>query len=287
MSRSKIRNTESGQALLEYILLLVVIVAAVFILKQSLFKQMGNFVNTMMGSYLGCLLDYAVLPGDPNCAAILSAAAPKGDASASGGVNDGGGSLASQNGGGSGASSTQKEMLKSRGGASSSGGGNRNAGKASHTRNNSTNKAQSSTEVVLGPSDGTGSSGEPESSSVGSVKPKTASVKVIKSTPLSNNGRRFVTGYGGLSDQEEEKRARIAEKVLTVGTVSSSAEDMSGVPKRMKIIPPVRKSASVEESGSGITFGSIGRIVIIGVIILALLIFLGSQANQISASMDK
>lgn len=62
MSRPKIQNSESGQAVVEYILLLAISVALIIGLMKQLYQPFGNWMQDYMGQYLECLLDVGELP---------------------------------------------------------------------------------------------------------------------------------------------------------------------------------------------------------------------------------
>ncbi len=57
----RLRNNQ-GQALIEYVLMLVIIVSLVLMLMTQIFKPFGDFIQSYMGSYVGCLLEYGELP---------------------------------------------------------------------------------------------------------------------------------------------------------------------------------------------------------------------------------
>src|ERR1043166_6622756 len=66
----QVRRKHAGQALLEYVILLVIVVTIILGILVQYNKTLGQYFYSMFvgeNSYLYCLIQHAVLPGAPSC----------------------------------------------------------------------------------------------------------------------------------------------------------------------------------------------------------------------------
>jgi len=266
------RSSQTGQALVEYILVLIVVVAIILGGILQLNKAFQFWANNYFGEYLTCLLETGELPAlgapDPNseCAQAYQAfqLASTGQGGQSGG-GEGGGDSAD---GGSG-----------QGGSRASGGNSDGAGGISSS-GSSFGRGSPSRFRTRGSDDSGGSSIEEENAS-GSGS---GSGGGYSDDQGPTSGQRFAVGSDFYGRGKGKKKDKSEEKVKTKGTVKEADEQKIGP----KLIPVSRTVASPAEEPEieGFSFGWFMRYLIIGAIILAIFIFIGGQALQLSKSMD-
>lgn len=279
---------ERGQAALEYVLMLVIIVALIIGLTSQIIKPMDAFIKNYMGSYVQCLLEMGELPTvgsedttleDEGCNARFQAGTwargrpPNG--SGSGGSSSGNGSGSDKDGSGSksgGSGSDGSGSGGSSGGTyagSQSRGGSRfmNRGRRPSSGVESGGAAQGKVvEIAL---EGGGSGGFFRGSSGGSYGPRAAKTRSVAITGLT-----------------EAERKKLEKK--------SNGEGKASIVTGEQLTPPVKKLAvkkppvkTFEKEEEPFTIGNFIRILFIVAIILALVVFLGGQALQMSKSFEK
>ncbi len=271
------QKSQSGQAIVEYVLLLAISVALILGFANQFYRPFGNWVQNQMGPYLECLLDVGELPGmggqeAGECANQFQPfpgsngnpnqiAQNEKDKDEKAGNKNKAGSSADETGGNG---STQ--------GAYGSSGGRygRNVGFKIGGQNGSDS-----------PSSGAGSE---------TMTEKLPQSKFFKLR--SNNGqqRTLLTGSGGSgitgelqnikTDKKENK-----EKAFNIGKLDES-EGPSSKAKKLIVKPTDRKVAE-EEVQTSWSFGQYLKYLVIILIIIALVLFLAGQAAQISKSMEK
>lgn len=293
------QSSEAGQALLEYMLVVVITVAILVGLASQLFSPLQKFLQAYMGSYVECLLETGELPGTlggdydtattSDCRGKLKAAFAALD------EGNGSGSKSTKGGGGSsGDSSSASDPNKDSDKSDSAAGG---ANGSSEARNGSSSQS------------GSGSGG---SSSLlrrnGRKRSKSEGMKgggddkKVQSIPLNefysgNGGRggvrihtirrgeRHVIPMGSLSDEEL--------KIIKQGSSETSSRitvQELGEP-RVKKIPILmndnsKKDKSSEEPETSLGIGGFLRYLLIAAIIVAILVFVGRQAFQMSKSFN-
>lgn len=275
-------DNNRGQALIEYVLILIITVSLVLALISQIFKPFGQFIDSYMGSYVGCLLEYGELPtlgsSDPAQAdedsecnkkfaegSLTGGRPPKGAgnsaSSADGSVNSkSSNSSSSDSGGGSGGSYA----------GSNSRGGSRyiNPGRRASVGVGEGNAAQGSQKVVEIASDGSGGN-----SFFGSNRSSRTIVRERKSMAI---------GIAGLTEAERKK---LEKKTSGGGATMVIAEGPAPAPKKTLLKPPEVKAALPEEEP--LTVGNFIRYLFIAALVIALVIFIGGQALQMSKSYDK
>lgn len=282
------RPLQKGQAVIEYMLILVVTVSLVMLLMNYMFKPFGEFIQRYMGDYVGCLLDYGELPtlgsdeesivdSDTECdkkfkpASIAGGRPPK---EGSGGGSD---SKRDPAGRGEGAEGSQGGSSGS-GGDSGGGSGGSYAGSSSRGRSSRINL------------------GRRPSRGIESGSNEVAAGKVVEIT-LDNGGgggffrsssnnsavvrrarKETYVGIAGLSEADRkklEKKAEGTSRTVTVG------QGMETPPKKTTIKPPEPK-ATVQAEDESFTIGGFIRYLFIAAIVIALVLLIGGQALQMS-----
>lgn len=271
-----IKNSARGQGTLEFVLILVVTVGIVLLISDRLVKPAGQFAKVVMGEYLGCLLDKGVLPKlgseDDSCADSFKLAGTNPYAAAGGGKAAG--KSSSSGGDEQKKPSEMSEMSDSRSG-NSGGGGMRTVG-----------SSRSGSRFSSSPAIDSGATGDGKVSSVPNPLAESKYYKVTNLGAASYGYRKVsrVTGLSGLLAAEREKIKKREEKLSKVAIVESGEE--IGKAKKMVVKAQVRKVAD-EEQAQPMTFGKLFRIFLIIIILVAIVVFIGGQAMQISKSWEK
>lgn len=263
---------QSGQAIIEYVLILIITVSLVLALMNQVFKPFGTFIENYMGKYVGCLLEYGELPSlgsqdespvdeDSECdkqfeAASLGAGRPP---------REGGGNTDNPN-----RENSREPSSSERGG----GGGGSYAGSASRARGIGQRGPQSG--VESSPARPAGKSVEIAlSSGPGGAYFNSSEGRSSTSIRVADN-RRYVA-ITGLSDEEKKRLEREVEgqdKVLMTG------EGVTQKPKKLAVKKPEAPIEIAPEEP--FTLGNFMRILFIAAIIIALVVFVGGQVLQMS-----
>lgn len=273
--RSRILDRK-GQGTVEYVLLVALSVAIILGLMNQLYKPFNTYLNNYMGSYLQCLLDAGELPtlgydaGDSVCNAEFQPFT----------LGEGRTPLTNNNPGNTTPTPSDRSDPAARSptqnsSPATSASGRRAAGSSTRIGNNGTG------------ADGAGSEG----SNVQKI-PTTESdsssgyfrVSGASGYRVDAQGRRVrAVGVAGLLASEREQLEREDLRIKRMGSVEDGTSQ--GKPKKMRVKAPERKVASAEED-SPWTFGKFIRFALILMLIIAIILFLGGQALQISKGMD-
>lgn len=273
-------GSNNGQAVIEYTLILVVTVSLILALSSQLFKPFGDFVSNYMGKYVGCLLEYGELP-------TLGSDQPSGPDEdsecnkrfAKGTATDGRPPIA----GGGGSSSGSKSPSSSGKGNSGNSGDSGNSGTyaGSSSRRGGSNIFQGR-RPALGIDGGGGKPGG----------------KVIE-IALDGGSGSFFKGSGGSSYQgptrktisvpltgfSEDEKKKIQKKKESGSRTIVNTDGTGPAPKKTLVKKPEVKTVVPDDEP--ITIGNFMRYLLIAAIIIALLVFLGGQALQMSKSFEK
>lgn len=281
---------QSGQAVIEYVLMLVISVSLVVLLATQIFTPFQNFLKAYIGDYVQCLLEVGELPSlggedtrvaDEGCnakfeAASISDGRPSKGSGSSGSNGD--------SGSGSDSSNSSKSSRSSSDSSGSSGSGGKNAGSSSRSGGRSTMLSKNGPGGMDGASGGSGKTTEiPLEQGAGSSSGffTTGNNQVIY---VRRTDKTTSIGIAGLTDAERKKLEKkdIANKQRTV------ASDGEGgpAPKKLVVKPPEAKTTLAQE-GTGWSIGNFIRYLFIACIIIVILIFIGGQALQMSKSMEK
>ncbi len=278
----KTRAHEAGQAVLEYILVLLLIVA-IFVGSLYQFNDaFKTFLNSYFGNYIACLLETGELPSlggeGPTSGECTPPELNLAIESSGGGDGSGGG----------GDSSGNADSSSSSSGDSSSGGGGsgRTASPSQLTSSGSPLNGESSS--------GSGNSLRPQSisknaGSLGgdSTFGKADNAGAASTTRRGRVIRRTKTIYLGdeyLSDDSKKKKER--EVVGKGKTKKGSGDSQSLRQPSLKVSPP---KPQIAREDTGMNFGAqnfIKLVLILGIFI-ALFVFFGGMAAQIKKGWQK
>ncbi len=272
-------KSNSGQAVIEYVLMLVISVSLVLMLMSQIFKPFQAFVQSFMGDYMACLLETGELPKlgadtqkDSECK--FSFEGVSGNASNSSNSSKSGSDNKSDS-----SSSSDKNSSKSSSSSSSSG---TYAGSNSRPRgSNAITRARAPTKGVSGDSDTGGKVIEItlEGGGAGTL------YKAKNGASYSVDGGRRVASIpvSGMTEEERKKLEKKAESGKKSTIVSG---DMPTKPKKMAVKKPEARTVA-EAPEEPVTFGNFIRWLFIAALVIALVIFLGGQALQFSKSGEK
>lgn len=268
-------RSESGQGIIEYILLLVVVITLAILLANRLFKPFREWAQHYIGNYVECLLDQGELPGLGGQNGIQ-------DCNFTSPFEEGGSSNASK--GGSSGSSEKGQGSEERDNESES-------SKSDSKRPNLVAQAggRQRTVRIGGFDNGGGSSKSIVVEESAGAKERNPGFIRGGYRGGSNNDRgrqRQVTGLNGMLMAEREKIKKREDKIRKVAAVS---EEGGGTKqgRRIEVREDLRKARDVNLSGEEFSFGKIFRLLIIIVVAIAMILFIGGQLSQISKGMEK
>jgi len=285
--KSRVRN--AGQAVLEYILVLVITVSILLGIMYQFNDAFKQFIDSYFGDYIACLLETGELPSlggtGPNqgqCSKppFSIANGAKGPASSSGSGGGDGSSGSSENSSSDGSGDGDDE---------SSGGSSRSLRPPEFNTSGGAANAEAATNRA-------NSSGRPASQRTNLQSNNQQGGKGFGSDSTDSgegggSGRRIVrkrTIY--LGDDFVEESAKRKKRSAVIGKAKSKKSNggTSGLrqPKFALEVPKERMTAS-DDVGSGFSFGILIKILLIGGILIAIFIFLGGQAVQIKKSWQK
>ena len=296
-ARPRAKARQAGQAILEYILVLVIIVSLILGIMYQFNDAFKNFLDNYFGDYIACLLETGELPSlggsGPTSAECIS---PYANFSLASGNAPGG---TSGNGSGSGNGSSSSNGSSSDTEGSSSDGSKSGSGSSSRA-------GSRSRPASINSRGGT-------SNAEGGNRASRGSVKRIKRTVGGNSVSGSPSGFGGDSTDSggrigrrsrtirkkriiylgdsyltEDAKKKKKNPVISKGKQSEKAETVSNLrqPKFTLKLPEERALAS-EDDNSGFSFGTLLKFLLIGGILIAIFIFLGGQAVQIKKSWQK
>lgn len=297
MKRRPTIRSESGQAIIEYILVLVVVVGVVLGAAYQFNSAFRTYVTNYFGAYVACLLETGELPvlGAPNGGAICDTQfRPRFDLANGQPLLSGGGGGGGASGGGSGGGSSGGNSGGGGGGGGSSrGGGSENTSDGGGGGVDSGNQAAGPTSAASM----VNRRGRPPQQTIGEVNDGGANdgrsgLSVSRNRGLSagelarDSGRidRMTVDRRFFSDKDLEQRT--TERPLTMVV----PKDQQGSSLRPKAITyEARKPATKldDTEGDGFSFGNLIRWLLIAAIIIALVVVLGGQAVQISKGWEK
>lgn len=287
-NQNKYLRNQHGQALVEYILILVVSVTVVLGISAQIFKPMQSFLNDYMGGYTSCLLETGELPsfggtqGTTVCQyKKFEPGAPLAAGSGSGSSGSGG-SSSSKNGSGSDSdknSSNSSSSNDSESSGSSSGGGVRSSSSSGRSMGRRSRGGSAD-----GASAGASKVTEIAASNVGTGGAGFFKGNATAYAAASAEGKRRAIGLSGVSDSVKKEMAKNENS----GTrMLASTESAERPPKKSIVKPPVKKPEIADESSSAMNFGNFLRIIFIAAIIIILVALMGGQVAQMMKSWEK
>ena len=269
--RSRILD-RSGQGAVEYVLLLVITVGIILGLMNQFYKPFNAYLKNYMGAYVQCLLDVGELPAlgwdstEGVCNSEFEPLSTNGRPPISANTrtppnpND-----------------DRKDPAARANSANDSGSGSGRKSPGSRT--------------LVG---GSGSSGT-DGAGAGQEKVQKIPVEledtryfrvgqVGPNESQSRAKRVRAVGIEGLIGSEKDKLDREQVRIKRLGAF----EDMGaeGKPKKMRVKPPSERKVASAEDDAPWTFGKFIRMALIILLIIAIVLFLGGQALQISKGMD-
>lgn len=320
-----LRN-QSGQAVVEYTLMLIVTLSFLLALKP-LYTNFGKFINDYVGEYTACLMEFGELPslgvneedlkkhtasggGGKVCDAkfakftIADGRTPIGGGTTPGTTkNPGSNGSSNNNGSSSDSSSDSKNSSKS---ASSSGSKNSGSDKDSNGDKNGSN------------ANADGSSSSSGSYAKGRITRATNGNSGFGTTDGGNAGAddkvKVLDGSvnkdgGGLSDsdfqgsrvsyertkykaitgkQEEEIEKQTKPPRAPAAKVLTVADESGRLgPRKSTFTPPERKPDYVEAKEEGFEFGAFMKWLIIAAMVIAIFLFFGGQVMNFTNSQEK
>lgn len=323
---SNIFTNQRGQAVVEYILLLVVIVSLILGAKRA-FSNVNQFMSNYIGDYVACLMEYGELPslevGEAELKKHLTEGkvceANFGDFSFASGVpyTGGGGSTTGPGGTGSSGpgSSARNRTDSSRSNMANSRNSSRNGENSGS--NGGSDSANTLRDATSGSSSGSGRGGRSPYAR-GTIRRASAgygtgdagagaddNVKVIEDPNSMNGsnarrggrrgryrGNRYVynniryKAVTGRMEQEIEKTQPKKPPVKKASVVK--LEEGSGIgPRKKAFTPPeVKREVASQTEESGFSFGNIFRWLLIAGMVIAIVIFFGGQLLNYSNSQD-
>ena len=320
-SRNSFLN-QRGQAVIEYVLLLVVIVGMALGAKTA-FGHLNDFMGKYMGEYIVCLMEYGELPSlevadssqknhigstGKSCDQQFAGFTFVNGRPATGGGGSGGGTGVSSGSGGNGNSNSTSGNKNSSTNASNSGNGKKSSsdsgsGKDSENsdliKNGGGSKKGSSpySKKEITRSDGFGTSDGSDSASQKTRvieeedgdgrKKKDASGAYSRSRGYSGGSDKYRAITGNMLaeiERNEPKKPRAPSSSITRALADSGFQ--MGPYKKVFVPPLNTKPEEKAEDNSSFGFGFIIRWLIIGGMILAIIVFFGGQVLNYSNSKD-
>lgn len=271
-----VSRNQSGQAIVEYILVLLVVVSILLGVMWQFNDGFRKFTTSYFGDYLACLLELGELPalggtasGECNYESFALGDSPE---SGVGGGGDGSGSDDDKSGDSDRSSSSGDSASSDSSG--SGGGGSRAAESSGRFGSNYSGSSQSGrpAAVVIGTAKDDTYTGSTEASNA----------RVSKISGRSSSTIQLVDQSGGVIDPFENRKVKSAP----VAIAKDSRGDVAKAKKQRVDI--VRKTASkdIKDEDSKIGFGDFLRWLLIAAIIIAIVFFLGGQALQIGKSWE-
>lgn len=265
-----------GQAVVEYTLIVLVTVAILMALSQVIFKPFGEFISNYMGKYTACLLEYGELPS-----LGTTMTSPVEDDSECNKRFEGGTITAGRpprtDGGSSGSGSSKNNTSRKNSNSSSDGGthaGSASRGGSSNININrrvssgvegGTRKSGKVVEIALEGGGANGFFGNSNNNRYALPARKTSSVAIT-----------------GLTEAEKKELEKKAEGNAGLVVTSES------VRKEKKKIPIKQRPPPITyEEEKPFTIGNFIRYLFIAALVLALVVFIGGQALQMSKSGEK
>lgn len=272
--RARKLRPNSGQAVIEYIMILVVSIALILGAVYQMNSAFKVWAKSYFGDYVSCLLETGELPAlggtggaSTGCNAIFKPFS----------LADGRPAIGEPIGSGNDSSGKDKS---DKSGAADSSGANSNYTKVSAPGSSRFGSDSFGAGRTGAGGDGAGSAAKkPRNVYTGSTEDSLSGALGGQSRNSASSRTRFIN-YGGYSTsgpQEEERKERILAKV-SEGTRMIKNERIL-----VKAKPP---KPVVLEPDEPMTFGDYFRYLLIAAIIIALVIVIGGQLSQMSKSMD-
>ena len=296
-ARPRAKAQQAGQAVLEYILILFVVVGVILGILYQFNDAFKQFLDSYFGDYIACLLESGELPSlggsGPNSSECISPIA---------GFTVAAGQSITNTGGGSGSSGSD--------GADGNSSSNRNNDSDSSSRDRSSSSSSSNNGRRPSVTSGGGVSNGDNANGLGRRGLRRRNVSVKKSVVQGADQKD--SGFGNNSDGSTlggGRRGRIRRRRRIIYLDEDDLSDVAKQKKQQQLSGSVKKK--VEAGGrvlrettieykkkppkrniatdisSGFSFGQLIKMMLILGILIAIFIFLGGQAVQIKKSWQK
>ena len=306
-----LRHCEKGQAAIEYVLVLIIMVTLLVSLK-GVFKSVDDFMYSYMGAYVSCLMEYGELPARGVEVAELKQNQGGGSSGGkvcnskfsgftlSGGIRENGSngskSLASSKNrnssqsANSGASAKEKSLTPN----TSSNSNSQDSDSSSVSNRNSSSNYANGRIKRSSNSDGTGTADNGSAS----ADDKTRVIEdeqafasgrgsgEIRSTSVIYDRKRYKAITGALADDINKKSK--PDRAPTSRILQNIDESNRIGPRKSIFTPPEIKAAKdSQDDNSGFQFGNIMKWLMIAGMVITLFVFFGSQIMSFMNSQEK
>lgn len=313
MKIEMVPRLKSGQATIEYLLVIIVIISIAIMFKVINDKYIRPYLNYALGAYIECLLETGQLPysgsGSSAKSDFNSAASSRKVNISSSGLADEEIScrfdtnkidikIAQQEA--NQAVSAANEAARSQSTSSKSNSPNQvNPSEGSREQSQASNNSGASSNSGSGGNTSSGSRNISSSNGRPAIKKSTAIgtaetggvATVIEEDGESYQARQKRRRLGGLTEESkvrkvENKGSDQGEKNNKVTTVSTEEGGLAST-KRPVNMPPERKTANIDEEDESLGFGQLLKLFLIAAIIIAIIVFVGGQIMNYSNSKEK
>jgi hypothetical protein len=302
-TRSRKLN-ESGQAVIEYILVLTITVFLIGTFLYQFSTAFRKYANNFFGEYVACLLETGELPGQAKgeCKDLMNPFNLADGKTATGKDIAGTGGVGSGQGGGSGSNSSSTSSNGKTGKNAKSGGNGSSSDSDSSSSSGGAPAGELAVNSTRGDGDGFGARSIRRSTPIRTSKDDGAggaggkgreALKPVGAYSGSDSsgsssdgrGRRRALGRGfGFMGQEEQER-REEERPATKAVAKDEGDGLR--PKKVSV-DTSRAPASDKDTGdSGFSIGNFLRVLIIAGILIAIFILFGGQLLAISKGGEK
>jgi hypothetical protein len=305
--KHNVLRNESGQAVIEYILVLTITVLLIGTALYQFSSAFRSYATNYFGEYISCLLETGELPGQTagECKDLWKPfSIADGKTSTGGQIGTGG--IGSGSGGANGSGSNDGSSGSSSGSKGKNGKGGRGNGSSSDGSSGSTASNSGGETVGPGASGGSdpfgGGGGRRRSTRVKTssasdaagagqkgregLKPIGAySSSSSSSSDRDGRGRRTILdrGYGYAGQEEEAEREESRPATKAVGRDDSDRLK----PAKVRVDVSRAPASNGDDDGGGFTIGGFLRILLIAGILIAIFILFGGQLLAISKGGEK
>lgn len=272
-------SRHDGQAVVEYVLMLVVSVAMVMALGYQIFKPFQAFLKSYMGDYIACLLETGELPtlGNPDTQAILEAEGCNAKFQAA--------TLAGGRPSNSTTSSkplSQAQKTDSGSKSSEAGSGRIDGGSGNSASSRGGNLLISSMKKKTATETSEGQNGKVTEISLAENSQFYNRKNSYSSDAALQVGKKTQIGIAGMTEDEKRKQERKEERNGRIVSSESMGPPLKKIPLKKPEVKP-----AVEAEESPFTFGNFLKFLLIAAIVIALVVVLGSQALKVIKSQEK
>lgn len=266
-------GNRQGQAIIEYILILVVSLSLVLTVSVQIFTPLKFFLKDFMGTYVQCLLETGELPAmggtskikDDSCTATWKKARQSAGLSPESAQN-------------SSQSSSSKNSSEKEGDSNGS-----NAGFYAGSQSRKSPFFNSS-QKRGGSADSSKAGGKSVSIALNNSDADSffRATRTLGSASSSRNNKKIMS----VSDLSEDERKKIKKQEPKVPRIVASGENFSKVKQKFIVKPPPAK-VFLDKEDEPFSLGNIFRILFIVAIVVVLVLLIGGQALQLSKSWEK